>query len=71
MKIKDILPKTHGGYARGERNFKAKLTDEQVREIKLALKSGVPRQELADKYGAPRERIKAIDIGKTWAWLQV
>lgn len=51
----------------GERNFQAKLTDEQAREIYLLCQDQVyTHQQLADKYGVSRAAISMIASRKQW-----
>lgn len=51
---------------RGERNNFAKLTREQVFEIRNA--NGT-QQEIAFKFGISREHVRDIRSGKRWGWL--
>lgn len=54
--------------ARGERHASARLTVEQVREIRAQL-GDVPKKELARRYGVRYQSIQAIASGKSWGWL--
>lgn len=56
---------SHGKANRGQRNGKAKLTNEQVREIKSAL-GLVTQAELARKYDVDGSVISNIKRGKHW-----
>ena len=58
----------HGTHSRGERSCRAKLTDEQAREI-LSLKGRVSSQELSRRFGVKSNTISQIHTGKTWGWL--
>lgn len=49
----------------GERNNKAKLTDEQAREIYLLAKT-TTHKELADRYGISRSAVSMIASRKQW-----
>ena len=50
---------------RGEGQYKAILTEENVREIKRLGKYAT-FQEIADKYGVSKATIQDVLIGKTW-----
>ncbi len=52
----------------GERNGRAKITDDQAREIKSA--KGVMVKSLAKKYGISPTRISRIRNGKEWKHLK-
>ena len=58
QKIRDALS--------GSRCYLAKLDEQKVREIKLALAGGAVGAELARKYGVANAQISAIKLGKTW-----
>lgn len=58
----------HDTHIRGERNYSAKLTEAQAREI-LALKDLEPRREIAKRYGVSQRSIYSIHKGKKWSWL--
>lgn len=52
--------------ARGERAGGAKLTDEQVVEIRALYASGLTQQDVGDRFGIKRETVGAIIRGKNW-----
>jgi group I intron endonuclease len=56
---------------KGENGNTAKLTNEQVREIKLDLKNGIKVIVLARKYGLNRNTIGRIKSGKTWTHITI
>jgi len=56
------------GHIRGERHYRAKLTEVQVREINI---SQEPPAEIAVRYGVTVKVIRAIWTGKTWQHLQL
>lgn len=58
-----------GTSARGVKNANAKLTEEQVREIRAKHASGALQQSLAEEYGVTQRAISLIILRKTWAWL--
>jgi uncharacterized protein YjcR len=47
-----------------------KLTEDQVREIKEALREGVAPVELAARYGVSANAIRTIKRGETWGWVK-
>jgi hypothetical protein len=49
---------------RGEKNARAKLTEQQVREIRVAYRPGVCG--LAKRYGVTRSTIRSVATGRTW-----
>lgn len=57
-----------GTSLRGTKNHKAKLTEEQVREIRV--RAGESQKALAEEYGVSAFAISAIIHRKVWAWLQ-
>jgi len=59
-----------GRSRRGERHGRAKLTEQDVHEIRQMLKGGIFQRVIAEKYGVTRATIGAINTGKSWAWLK-
>lgn len=60
----------HGTSIRGERCHNAKLTEDEVRDIRYLLSDDPPRgmgSELARKYGVNKCTISAIKKGRLWA----
>lgn len=58
----------HGTHGRGERCSLAKLTESDVREIRLLAPTMLQR-EIAAKFGVHRATVGAILSGKSWFWL--
>lgn len=56
--------------ARGEKNAKAKLTEDQVREVLRLRKSGLTLQALADRFKVTKKAVHFIITGKNWKHLQ-
>ena len=56
----------HGSH-RGERNGRAKLTDEQVREVRRLLREGVSGLEIERKLGISDSMVSFIKQGVHWA----
>lgn len=50
----------------GERNFQAKLTNDQAREIYSRAKSGETHKSLASEYGVSRSTVSMIVSRKQW-----
>lgn len=60
----------HGTSNRGERQWKAKLTEANVREIKSDLKLGsISNNDLASRFKIDPSVISDIKRGKKWAWV--
>lgn len=55
------------GKNKGEKNFKAKLTQADVKAI--FLNTDKTQQELAKQYGVTQSTINHIKTGRTWSWL--
>ena len=58
----------HGTRRKGEKHHKAKVTEEQVKEI-LALSGTMEQDELGALYGVSQSTIHNICTGKTWGWV--
>jgi hypothetical protein len=58
--------KRHGHILVGERNAQAKLTEDEVREIRRRFKAGETPRELALVYGMTRSGIRGITEGHNW-----
>lgn len=60
--------KQPGGWHRGERNGAAKLTEEQVREIKHLLRTtALTQREIATRYGVDHTTISKINSKENWS----
>jgi len=60
-----------GRTARGERASRAKLTEDDVHEIRAMLDSGENLTDIANEFGVHSTAIKAIKKGRSWGWLDV
>lgn len=54
----------------GTRHHQAKLTDEQVREIRTRFKSGQCRHVLAAEFGVTERTVRSIGNDETWTHLK-
>ena len=50
----------------GEKNVNSKLTDQMVKEIKIALSKGEFQHQIAKRYGVSQPTIGSIHLGNTW-----
>lgn len=55
----------------GEKNPMAKLTEEQVKEIKRGFAKGKTDMELAKQFNMSRQGINNIRKGKLWSYVNV
>lgn len=58
--------KLHGTYLKGETAAGAKLTEQDVRDIRVRLAAGDKHIDIADDYPCTRDNISAINTGKSW-----
>lgn len=58
-----------GSGNKGEINGRSKLTEEQARQIKMALADGVAVQKLADQFGVAYMTVYSIKRGTNWSWI--
>lgn len=61
--------KSKGRTVQGERQGGSKLTEGQVKEIRLLLDQGARGYILASRFGVARTTISKIKYNKRWAWL--
>lgn len=59
----------HGTQAIGERNPAARVTADQVQEIR-ALRGKMSLQEIAAMFGITKSNVSCIHLRKSWAWLE-
>lgn len=59
-----------GRMSSGERNGRAKLTSEQVRQIHTKLRNGAIQAHLAKEYGVGKSIISYIANGNNWKHIQ-
>jgi HNH endonuclease len=64
--VYDMVSKNRQNTARGEKHIHARLTVDQVREIKLKLKNGIRASELAREFNICGTAISKIKLGRTW-----
>lgn len=51
----------------GEKNARAKLTDQDVREIRSLLETGISQRKIASIYGVHQIQVSRIKTGKRWS----
>lgn len=64
--LKDKISKGRDGSPRGETHVRAKLTEDQVRDIRRLLTVGEKRSDLAARFGVSERAIYSIDVRKNW-----
>lgn len=60
----------HGNSQRGEKNWNAKLTVEQVRAIRQEAPFAKSYASVAGRFAVVRQTVSDIMRGKSWAWLK-
>lgn len=55
---------------RGEESGSAKLTEDSVRKIRLAISSGEMQKDVAARFNVSRETIRRVVSGKSWGHLE-
>ncbi len=58
----------HGTHDRGERNHNARLTEDDVRQIRQ-LEGYLPQAQIGKMFGISREHARDIILRKKWSWL--
>lgn len=51
---------------KGTAHWNARLSEDQVRQIKLALQAGEMQKSIADRYGISRSLVGLIAQGRRW-----
>jgi hypothetical protein len=59
----------HGKWNHGETASFAKLTREQVREIRK-LKGTMSLGRIGELFGVTKSAVSSIHVGRSWAWLE-
>ncbi len=59
------------GPVKGEQNGNAKLTEDDVRQIKTMIRDGWLNQALADKFGVTHQMISKIRCGHFWQHVEI
>lgn len=70
QKANEADKRLHGTDNRGERHGMARLTREQVREIRAALERGASFRTVGSQFGVSWQTIQSIAHRETWAWLE-
>lgn len=60
----------HGHSLKGHRHPKARLTEEEVRDVRKMLSCGLHPKDIAKQYGVSPETILGIKHRRNWAWLE-
>lgn len=61
--------KVHGTVGRGERNAAAKLSCQQVDEVRMLYAAGgITQHALANQFGVKQSAISRVISGKRWGW---
>lgn len=56
---------------RGEKQWGAKLTEKDVKEIKIKLKNGMSHSKIAKQYNVTKQAITRISTNKNWRYINV
>lgn len=56
---------------RGRKHHNAKLTEEDVKEIKIMLKNGVSRKDIMNKFNVSYKNLSKIANNKTWKHVEI
>jgi len=57
--------------AKGSSHGKAKLSEQQVRLIKLRLQDNLSHQKIAEEFGVRHGTIHAIAVGRSWSHIKI
>jgi hypothetical protein len=60
----------HGTSNRGSQHGRAKLTEDDVHEIRRMAAAGSPQAEITARFGIAQTTVSQIDTRKTWSWLE-
>ena len=60
-----------GRQAKGEKHGRAKLTEDDVVEIKMRLAAGESRGQIARDFGVDTAAVRFIDVGEHWKHVQL
>ncbi len=66
--VKDAL--NQGTMLLGSKNGQSKLTESNVREIRILLDSGMLQKDIAVKFGLAKRSVSDIKTGRTWCHLK-
>ncbi|MBY6385470.1 helix-turn-helix domain-containing protein [Rhodococcus qingshengii] len=55
---------------RGTKNNQAKLTEDQIREMRKRFNGGTSRTQLGREFGVSRQTASGIIAGKGWGWVE-
>lgn len=60
----------HGTSNRGTQHGRARLTEEDVKQIRRMAAAGRPQAEMMAQFGIAQTTVSQIVTRKTWAWLE-
>ncbi len=67
---RDMVAKGRARPCRLEKNGRARLTIQKVREIRAELRRGVQQSVLASRFGIERSTMNHLAMGRTWAQVE-
>lgn len=62
--------KCEGAFKKGCNHVNNKLTEEDVKQIKILLTENVSQRKIAEKYNVSRGTIQNIKNKRSWSWLE-
>jgi hypothetical protein len=68
--VNDMFERGRHVACKGERNGRAKLTEDDVREIRVLLGFDISQRDIAKQFNVGQTIIYQIKIGKSWAHVQ-
>lgn len=69
--MSDMVQRGRRASTKGSKNGRAKLTGDQVREIRQHLaEGGLSQREIAQAYGISQGVVNSIKKGRSWGWLK-
>jgi len=66
---KDMISKNRGNHPKGEKSYRAKLSEKDVIEIRKKRNAGISCKEIAKDYTVSRTQISRVSTGQRWGWL--
>ncbi len=66
----DLPKRAVGRHVMGEKHYRAKLTEQVVREIRTLRASGWTQRKIAEKIGVGQETVQGVLAGRNWAHVE-